>query len=269
MSRGAEGADPHALRSRRWGGARQPGAVMTSAPASAPDSVLVCLEHVAKTYRMGDVVVDVLSDVNLSLRRNEFVVVFGVSGCGKTTLLNLIGALDVPSTGHIVVAGQRISSMAERARTRFRAGSIGFIFQFYNLLPTLTALENVEVALEILPLTPAEIRRRGRHYLSAVGMDAKREAFPAQLSGGEQQRVAIARALAKEPPLILADEPTGNLDEVTGLEVMGVISDLRRRSGATVIAVTHNPRLTAFADRVLRIDRGRLQESVPAAVAQS
>ena len=232
----------------------------------ASKDVLVEMEGVDKSYRTGEVVAQVLRDVNLRIARDELLVMFGVSGCGKTTLLNLLGALDVPSAGSIMVDGEAISSMSERARTRFRATKVGFVFQFYNLLPTLTALENVEAALEILPLKSAEIRRRGVHYLSAVGMEDKVAKFPAQLSGGEQQRVAIARALAKEPMLILADEPTGNLDEGTGLEVMRVMSDLRRRTGATMVVVTHNPRLTAFADRVLRIERGRIQGSGEAAV---
>jgi putative ABC transport system ATP-binding protein len=230
-------------------------------------NTLVEMEGVAKSYRTGEIVAQVLRDVDLHIARDEFVVMFGVSGCGKTTLLNLIGALDVPSAGTIAVDGERISSMTERARTRFRANKVGFVFQFYNLLPTLTALENVEAALEILPLDSSEIRRRGIHYLSAVGMEDKLAKFPAQLSGGEQQRVAIARALAKEPPLILADEPTGNLDEGTGLEVMRVMSDLRRRTGATMVVVTHNPRLTTFADRVLHIERGQIQKSCDSAPA--
>jgi putative ABC transport system ATP-binding protein len=223
------------------------------------------MDGVAKSYRTGEIVAQVLRDVDLRIARDEFVVMLGVSGCGKTTLLNLIGALDVPSAGTIVVDGERISSMTERGRTRFRANKVGFVFQFYNLLPTLTALENVEAALEILPLHSSEIRRRGIHYLSAVGMEDKLAKFPAQLSGGEQQRVAIARALAKEPPLILADEPTGNLDEGTGLEVMRVMTDLRRRTGATMVVVTHNPRLTTFADRVLRVERGQIQKTCDAA----
>jgi putative ABC transport system ATP-binding protein len=236
---------------------------------SPPQNALVEMDGVAKSYRTGEVVAQVLRDVDLRIARDELVVMFGVSGCGKTTLLNLIGALDVPSAGSIVVDGERISSMTERARTRFRANKIGFVFQFYNLLPTLSALENVEAALEILPLDSSEIRRRGIHYLSAVGMEDKLAKFPAQLSGGEQQRVAIARALAKEPPLILADEPTGNLDEGTGLEVMRVMSDLRRRTGATMVVVTHNPRLNAFADRVLRIERGRIQKACDSAAADT
>ncbi len=229
-------------------------------PPHPPQAALVEIEHVVKSYPMGEVTAHVLHDVSLQVGRDELVVMFGVSGCGKTTLLNLIGALDVPTAGTIVVDGERISDMAEHARTRFRAHKIGFVFQFYNLLPTLTALENVEAALEILPLSSAEIRRRGIHYLTAVGMADKLAKFPAQLSGGEQQRVAIARALAKEPPLILADEPTGNLDEGTSVEVMEVMTDLRRRTKATMVVVTHNPRLTTFADRVLRIERGRIQD---------
>jgi putative ABC transport system ATP-binding protein len=227
---------------------------------SAPREPLVELHDVAKRYRTGEVVVEVLRDVNLVVRRDEFVVVHGVSGCGKTTLLNLIGALDIPSSGSVIVDGAPISSMTGRARARFRAAKVGFIFQFYNLLPTLTAVENVEVALEILPLTRGEIPGRAHRYLAAIGMGDKTTKFPSQLSGGEQQRVAIARALAKEPVLILADEPTGNLDEDTGLEVMRLMAELRRRAGATVVVVTHNPRLTTFADRVLRIDHGRVAE---------
>jgi putative ABC transport system ATP-binding protein len=227
---------------------------------SASADVLVELDQVVKHYRSGEMVVDVLRDVDLCIRRDEFVVVYGVSGCGKTTLLNVIGALDTPDAGRVVVDGEVISSIGERGRTRFRAAKIGFVFQFYNLLPTLTAIENVEAALEILPLGSAEIRSRAERYLGAVGMGDKLGKFPSQLSGGEQQRVAIARALAKEPRLILADEPTGNLDEDTGLEVIRVMSDLCRRAGTTVVVVTHNPRLTAFADRVLRIEHGKVHE---------
>jgi putative ABC transport system ATP-binding protein len=233
-----------------------------------PNDPLVELRGVSKSYRTGEVTVDVLRGVDLVLHRDELVVVHGVSGCGKTTLLNLVGALDVPSAGDIVVNGERISSMSERARGRFRAMHVGFVFQFYNLLPTLTAIENVEAALEVLPLTRAELRRRAEHYLTAIGLGAKATKFPSQLSGGEQQRVGIARALAKEPALILADEPTGNLDEDSGLEVMRLMSELRRGLSATVVVVTHNPDLSAFADRVLRIDHGQIAQP-PAGVPRS
>jgi len=224
---------------------------------------LVQLHQVSKSYRTGEVTVDVLRGVDLVLQRDELVVVHGVSGCGKTTLLNLVGALDVPSSGDVVVDGASISSMTERARARFRAARVGFVFQFYNLLPTLTAVENVEAALEVLPLGRTEIRRRAEHYLAAIGLGAKLDKFPSQLSGGEQQRVGIARALAKEPPLILADEPTGNLDEDSGLEVMRLMSELRRSVAATVVVVTHNPELSAFADRVLRIHHGQIARPQP------
>jgi putative ABC transport system ATP-binding protein len=226
--------------------------------------ILVELHQVARTYVAGEIAVDVLRGVNLTLRRNELVVVHGVSGSGKTTLLNLIGALDVPSSGTVTVDGATISTMSERARTRFRAAKVGFVFQFYNLLPTLTAVENVEAALEVLPLSRAEIRDRADRYLAAIGLAGKGAKFPSQLSGGEQQRVGIARALAKEPPLILADEPTGNLDEDTGLDVMGVMASLRRTVHATIVVVTHNPGLGRFADRVLRLDHGRIVEPSPA-----
>ncbi len=224
------------------------------------NDALVELHHVSKTYRAGEVVVNALRGVDLVLRRNEIVIVHGVSGSGKTTLLNLIGALDVPSSGTLTVDGAMISSMSERARSRFRAAKIGFVFQFYNLLPTLTAAENVEAALEVLPLTRAEIRDRTHRYLSALGMGDKAGKFPSQLSGGEQQRVGIARALAKEPALILADEPTGNLDEDNGVEVMRLMTELRGSTRATVVVVTHNAGLTAFADRVLHLRHGRFLE---------
>jgi putative ABC transport system ATP-binding protein len=232
------------------------------ARVQARTDILVELQHVAKTYGVGEVAVDVLRDVDLVLGRDQVVVVHGVSGSGKTTLLNLIGALDVPSSGNVVVDGATISAMTERGRSRFRADKIGFVFQFYNLLPTLSALENVEAALEVLPLSRAEIRDRARRYLGAIGMGAKAAKFPAQLSGGEQQRVGIARALAKEPVLILADEPTGNLDEKNGLEVMRRMTELRESTRATVVVVTHNPGLTTFADRVLRLHHGRIVEDV-------
>jgi putative ABC transport system ATP-binding protein len=233
----------------------------TDSPLDTPAEVLVTLQRVAKSYRAGEVVVDVLRDVDLTLGKDEVVVVHGVSGCGKTTLLNLIGALDVPSSGNVIVDGALISSMSERARSRFRAAKVGFVFQFYNLLPTLTAVENVEAALEVLPLARTEIRDRAHRYLEALGMGGKSAKFPSQLSGGEQQRVGIARALAKEPVLVLADEPTGNLDEDSGLEVMRLMTALRASTHATVVVVTHNPGLTAFADRVLRIHHGRVADA--------
>ena len=231
----------------------------------AADDALVELQHVSKTYPVGEGVVNALRDVDLVLPRNEIVIVHGVSGSGKSTLLNLIGALDVPSSGTLIVDGATISAMSEGERAKFRAAKIGFVFQFYNLLPTLTAAENVEAGLEVLPLTRAEIRDRTQRYLSAMGMADKAGKFPSQLSGGEQQRVGIARALAKEPALILADEPTGNLDEENGLHVMQLMSELRASAQATIVVVTHNMGLATFADRVLHLHHGRFLRSSAAA----
>jgi putative ABC transport system ATP-binding protein len=212
------------------------------------------MEAVSKHYLASDLTVDVLRDVNLEIPRGEFVVVLGVSGSGKTTLLNLMGALDTPSSGKIWIDGIDVSAASERARTEFRRKNVGFIFQFYNLLPTLSARENVEAALEILPLSRAEIAARSSEYLAGVGLEGKLDKFPSQLSGGEQQRVGIARALAKEPALVLADEPTGNLDEETGLRIVDLIRSLQRERRSTVVLVTHNPRLVAFADRIVSIE---------------
>src|SRR2546427_9177530 len=222
-----------------------------------PKDTLVELSRVTKSYPAGEITIDVLRGVDLILRRDELVVVHGVSGCGKTTLLNLIGALDVPSSGDVVVDGALISGMTERARARFRAAKVGFVFQFYNLWPTLTAGENVEAALEVLPMTRAEIQSRAYGYLSAVGLGDKATKFPSQLSGGQQQRVAIARALINEPVLILADEPTGNLDSRTSVEIMAVFQELNR-SGITIVLVTHEADIADHARRVLSFRDGKL-----------
>jgi putative ABC transport system ATP-binding protein len=226
--------------------------------ASRSGDALVRLDRVCKRYQDGQVVTEVLSDVDLRIERGSFTVVLGVSGSGKTTLLNLVAGLDVPSSGEVFVDGRALSALSERARTDFRRTAVGIVFQYYNLLPTLTALENVEAALEITPLPAAEIRDRSRRSLESVGLGTKASRFPSQLSGGEQQRVAIARALAKEPALIVADEPTGNLDEQTGRGVMTLLQDLRRRHRATLVVATHNPQMTSFADRVVRIEQGRM-----------
>jgi putative ABC transport system ATP-binding protein len=228
---------------------------------SRSGDALVRLERVSKRYQDGQMVTEVLTDVDMLIERGSFTVVLGVSGCGKTTLLNLVAGLDVPSSGDVLFDGRSLSTLGERARTDFRRTSVGIVFQYYNLLPTLTALENIEAALEIAPLPSAEIRARSLRSLEAVGLGDKTSRFPSQLSGGEQQRVAIARALAKEPALIVADEPTGNLDEETGLGVMTLLHDLRRRHRATLVVATHNPKITSFADRVVRIEHGRVVDA--------
>ncbi len=226
---------------------------MTSRP-------LVQLSRVSKWYVAGEIRTTVLSDVSLVVEPGQFVVVLGPSGSGKTTLLNLIGAMDTPSSGCLVVAGVELHAIPERARVAFRRDKIGFVFQFYNLFPALTAAENIEVGLEVLGISRAEVARRTRMYLDAVGLLDRAGAFPAQLSGGEQQRVAIARALAKEPRIVLADEPTGNLDGDTGERVTLLMKDLHLRTGAAFIVVTHNPKVSTVADRVMRIVGGKIVE---------
>ncbi len=227
-----------------------------SSTVSAPP--LVKLEHVSRFYQIGDVETHVLIDTCLEALPGEFVVVLGVSGCGKTTLLNLIGALDVPSSGTIIVDEEEISTASEGARTRFRRHKIGFIFQFFNLIPTLTAAENVEAALEILDLSKEEISRRTQRVLSDVWLEDKADHFPSQLSGGEQQRVAIARALAKKPMLVLADEPTGNLDETTGEKIMTLMKKLNQETGTCFLVVSHDQKIAQLADRVVRIHEGKI-----------
>lgn len=220
---------------------------------------LVSLRHVFKSYRTGDLAAEVLKGVDLDLQKGEFAVVFGPSGCGKTTLLNIIGALDAPTSGSVFVDGHELSRMSRPELIEFRRGKVGFVFQSYNLIPTLTARENVEAALELLPFpNRREMQGRARDYLQRVGLGAMGDAFPAQLSGGEQQRVAIARALAKEPRLVLADEPTGNLDEAMGGLVIDLMRELNAATGATFAVVSHNQRVADSADRVIRLANGKI-----------
>jgi putative ABC transport system ATP-binding protein len=233
---------------------------MAPMPNGSLSSPLVQLSKLSKWYEQGPIRTTVLAEASLTLNAGQFVVVLGPSGSGKTTLLNLIGAMDTPSSGSILVAGVDLGSSSPSASAAFRRDKIGFIFQFYNLFPTLTVAENVEAGLEILSLSRAEVRRRTREYLDAVGLADRAGAFPSQLSGGQQQRVAIARALAKEPPLVLADEPTGNLDRDTGEQVVRLMRALNRRSGAAFVVVTHNAEIAKVADRVVHISAGKVVE---------
>ncbi len=226
----------------------------------ADTAPLVRLASVSKWYKQGSIRSVVLAEASLSIDRGEFVVVLGPSGSGKTTLLNLLGALDAPSSGSIVVGGVDLSRASSDRCAAVRRDKIGFIFQFYNLFPTLTVAENVEAGLEVLGLSWREVRRRTQEYLDAVGLGEQARAFPAQLSGGQQQRVAIARALAKEPPLVLADEPTGNLDHDTSEQVVQLMRDLNHRTGAAFVVVTHNGEVAKAADRVVHIQAGKIVE---------
>ncbi len=204
--------------------------------------------------------VPALRGVSLEARAGEVVALWGRSGSGKTTLLHLLAGLDRPTRGRVEVEGKDLAALGERGRTRLRRARIGFVFQFFNLLPTLTALENVLLALELAG-RPDE--GRAREALEAVGLGGMGHRFPHELSGGEQQRVAVARALVKGPGLILADEPTGNLDTRTGDAVLGLLTEQAREQGATLILATHSPRAAGVADRVLRMVDGRLEEAGP------
>ncbi len=206
---------------------------------------------VGKTYHMGEVEINALHDVSFEVEKGELVVIVGPSGAGKTTLLNILGGMDVLSTGKVFLDGQEISAHSRKQLTNYRRYDVGFVFQFYNLIGNLTALENVELANQICrePLDAVQI-------LKDVGLEERMKNFPSQLSGGEQQRVAIARALAKNPKLLLCDEPTGALDYQTGKAILQLLQDTGRRTGMTTIIITHNGALTAMADRVIKVRNG-------------
>jgi putative ABC transport system ATP-binding protein len=226
---------------------------------------LVSLEGVAKSYGSGGAAQVVLDDLSLEIAAGALVVVHGPSGCGKTTLLNLIGGLDRADAGRIRACGTELTHASRPELTDYRAHSVGFIFQFYNLLPTLTALENVEAGVRVAGVERSEARERSEALLERVGLGELRGRFPAQLSGGQQQRVAIARALVKRPRLLLADEPTGNLDEETSAGVLELIRELNRETAVTFVIVSHNPAIARTGDRVVELSRGRLADSpVPA-----
>jgi putative ABC transport system ATP-binding protein len=213
-----------------------------------------------KAYGSGDGRQLVLRDLSLEVGEGELVVVHGPSGCGKTTLLNVIGGLDRPDAGRVRACGVELSSASRAELTAYRAASVGFIFQFYNLLPTLTALENIEAGVRVAGVAREQVRARSQELLQRVGLCERRERFPAQLSGGEQQRVAIARALAKGPRLVLADEPTGNLDEETAAGVLALMRELNQETGVTLVIVSHNPTIAKAGERTVRLTHGQVAE---------
>ena len=215
----------------------------------------VTLKDVKKRYRMGEVEIMAADGIDFRISKGEFAVVVGPSGAGKTTVLNILGGMDTASEGKVIVDGQDITSYSQKQLTAYRRDDIGFVFQFYNLIPNLTALENVELALQICK-DPMD----AREVMEEVGLGARLDNFPAQLSGGEQQRVSIARALAQNPKILLCDEPTGALDYNTGKALLRLLQDTCRVKGMTVILITHNSAIAPMADRVIKIKNGRVAE---------
>lgn len=212
------------------------------------------LKNVEKIYNMGEVKIRALDDVSFSIEKGEFVVVVGPSGAGKTTILNLLGGMDDVTSGHLYVGGKDISKYSKRMLTKYRREDIGFVFQFYNLVQNLNALENVELAVEICknPIDPKEM-------LKNVGLEDRMQNFPSQLSGGEQQRVSIARALAKNPKLLLCDEPTGALDYSTGKAILKLLQDTSKEYKMTVVVITHNSAITPIADKTITVKNGKVE----------
>ena len=219
------------------------------------NDIVMKLEGLAKEYVLGEVTVKALRDTNLEIYRGELAVILGPSGSGKSTLLNIMGGMDSPSRGRILFNGRDITGYSEAELTRFRRQEVGFVFQFYNLIPNLTALENVELAGE-LSETPLD----ARDVLAQVGLAERADHFPTQLSGGEQQRVAIARAAVKNPTVLLCDEPTGALDQEMGKLVLSLLSDINKKMGKTVVIITHNSAIAAMGDRVFRMRDGGIAE---------
>ena len=221
---------------------------------------LIVLRNIAKTYRRGEEAISIFTDLNLTIPAGDFVAMMGPSGSGKTTLLNLLGGLDRPSSGTILFDGAPIEKLSENQLSAWRAANIGFIFQFYNLMPTMSAARNVELPLLLTTLGAAERKRRVKTALEIVGLADRAGHKPKELSGGQQQRVAIARAIVADPKLILADEPTGDLDRNTAQEILEMLQLLNRQLGKTIVMVTHDPAAAKYARRELHLDKGSFEE---------
>ena len=225
------------------------------------NEAIVSIRDLAKSYRRGDQVIPVLQDITFDIGSGEFLALMGPSGSGKSTLLNLIAGIDKPDSGSIVVGGVDIASLSETELAKWRAANVGFIFQFYNLIPVLTAYENVELPLLLMPLSGADRREHVETALKVVSLTDRMDHYPGQLSGGQQQRVAIARAIVTDPTILVADEPTGDLDRVSAEEIMDLMDRLNEESGKTIIMVTHDPRAARKAHTMRHLDKGILNNA--------
>lgn len=230
--------------------------------APAPGDALIALRAVSKSYRRSGQIVPVLSNITFDIRRAEFLALMGPSGSGKSTLLNLIAGIDVPDSGAIEIGGEDITRLPEADLADWRAANVGFIFQFYNLMPVLTALENVELPLTLTGLGRRERRDRAHLALSLVGLADRVKHFPSELSGGQQQRVAIARAIVADPTLLVADEPTGDLDRQSAEDVLGIMQRLNAEMGKTIVMVTHDRRAAGHAKAIMQLEKGELSGRV-------
>ena len=224
-------------------------------------SILVSTRNLHKTYQRGPETVDVLRGIDLDIAGGDFVALMGPSGSGKTTLLNLIGGLDSPTSGSIEIAGQHIEKMGSGQLAQWRSNNVGFVFQFYNLMPTLTAQKNVELPLLLTNLSASERKRRAQIALTLVGLAERCDHRPNELSGGQQQRVAIARAIVSDPTFLICDEPTGDLDRQSAEEVLGLLQLLNREHGKTIIMVTHDPKAAEYATHTVHLDKGELADA--------
>ena len=241
----------HASSGKRW--------IVTESSTN----LIVDARGLVRRYYMGEVIIEALRGVDFAVRRGEMVALMGPSGCGKTTLLNCLAGLDAPDEGDVFIEGALLSAMGDRQRTAYRARHMGFIFQAYNLLPVLSAVENVELPLLVGGVSPRDARERALAALAVVGLAERAQHAPTQLSGGQQQRVAVARALVPRPAIIWGDEPTGNLDSVAADDVMGLLGDLHRGQGLTVVLVTHSRDIAERADRIVHMRDGRVVDEEP------
>jgi putative ABC transport system ATP-binding protein len=227
-------------------------------------ATLIDIQDLSKVYERGRQKVEVLHGVDLKIEEGDFLALMGPSGSGKTTLLNLIGGLDTPSGGSITVAGERIDTLGAGALARWRAAHVGFVFQFYNLMPMLTAQRNVELPLLLTKLSSAQRKQNASIALQLVGLSDRATHKPAELSGGQQQRVAIARAIVSDPTLLVCDEPTGDLDRQSAEDILGLLRELNREHGKTIVMVTHDPKAAEYANHTLHLDKGTLVEQATA-----